>query len=229
MLAGVSLEDEQAAGCEPLLRLGKEGRDERQPIILGKECQGWLVRCLAVVALPGGIDVGEVGKNDIIALLRCREEVALNKMNRGSAMLLAIVLSDGEGFKTYVVCINLALWKLELCCDGENAAASTNIGNGALRGLDELQQEGDHLLCLGPRHQHRRRNDEIAPVEFLVPHQVGQWLMPKAAGKELLRLHVLLVQECAIAVGVQPVPRLLQHMAQQELTIEPAAGNTSRP
>jgi len=46
-----------------------------------------------------------------------------------------------------------------------------------------------------------------------MPHQVGQWLMPKAAGKELLRLHVLLVQECAIAVGVQPVPRLLQHMA----------------
>ena len=37
--------------------------------------------------------------------------------------------------------------------------------------------------------------------------------MPKAAGKELLRLHVLLVQECAIAVGVQPVPRLQQHMA----------------
>ena len=37
--------------------------------------------------------------------------------------------------------------------------------------------------------------------------------MLEAAGKELLRLHVLLVQEYAIAVGVQPVPRSLQHMA----------------
>ena len=43
-------------------------------------------------------------------------------------MLLAVVTSDGEGFKTYVVRINFALWKLELCCDGENAAASANIG-----------------------------------------------------------------------------------------------------
>ena len=54
-------------------------------------------------------------------------------------MLLAIVPSDGESFKAYVVRINLALWELELCCDGENAAASANIGNGALRGLNELQ------------------------------------------------------------------------------------------
>ena len=69
-------------------------------------------------------------------------------------MLRAIVLSDGEGFKTYVVRINFALWKLELCCDGENAAASANIGNGVLGGLDQLQQEGDHLLCLGPGHEH---------------------------------------------------------------------------
>lgn len=213
MLAGVGLEDEQAAGREPLLRLSEEGRDEGEPIVLGKECQGWLVRCLAVVALPGRIDIGEIGKNDIIALLRCREEITLNKMNRGSAVLLAIVLSDGEGLGAYVVRINLALWELELGRDGENAAASANISNGVLRGLNELQQEGNHLLCLGPGHEHRGRNDEIALVEFFVPHQVGQWLMPKAAGKELLRLHVLLVQECAIAVGVQPVPRLLQHMA----------------
>ena len=124
-------------------------------------------------------------------------------------MLRAIVLSDGEGFKTYVVRINFALWKLELCCDGENAAASANIGNGVLGGLDQLQQEGDHLLCLGPGNEHRGRNGEIAPIEFFVPHQVGQWLMLEAAGKELLRLHVLLVQECAIAVGMEPVPRPL--------------------
>ena len=122
-----------------MLRLSEEGRDERQPIILGKECQGWLVRCLAVVALPGGADVGEIGKNDIIALLRCREEVALDEFNRGSAVLLRVALSDGKGLGAYVVCINLALWKLKLGCDGENAAASTNIGNGVLRGLDELQ------------------------------------------------------------------------------------------
>jgi len=134
-------------------------------------------------------------------------------MNRGSAMLLAIVLSNGEGFKTYVACINLALWKLKLCRDGEDATASANIGNGALGGLDELQQEGNHLLCLGPGHEHSGRNDEIASVEFLMSHQVGQWLMPKAAGKELLRLHVLLVQEYAIAVGMEPVSRPLQHMA----------------
>ena len=106
-------------------------------------------------------------------------------------MLLAIVPSNSEGFKTYVVRINFALWKLELGSDGNDATASANIGNGALGGLDELQQEGNHLLCLGPRHQHRGRNDEIAPLEFFVPHQVGQWLMPKAAGKELLRLHVV--------------------------------------
>ena len=72
MLAGVGLEDEQAARCEPLLRLSEEDRDEREPIVLSKKRQGWLVRCLAVVALPGGIDIGEIGKNDIIALLRCR-------------------------------------------------------------------------------------------------------------------------------------------------------------
>ena len=72
MLAGVGLEDEQAARCEPLLCLSEEGRDEGEPIIFGKERQGWLVSCLAVVAPPGGVDVGEVGKNDIIALLRCR-------------------------------------------------------------------------------------------------------------------------------------------------------------
>lgn len=124
-------------------------------------------------------------------------------------MLLAVVPSDGDSFKAYVVCINFARWELELRCDGENATASANIGNGALGGLDELQQEGNHLLCLGPRHQHRGRNDEIAPIEFLVPHQVGQWRMLEAAGKELLRLHVLLVQECAIAVGMKPVSRPL--------------------
>jgi len=55
-----------------LLCLSEEGRDEGEPIVLGKECQGWLVRCLAVVALPSGVDIGEIGKNDIIALLRCR-------------------------------------------------------------------------------------------------------------------------------------------------------------
>lgn len=33
--------------------------------------------------------------------------------------------------------------------------------------------------------------------------------MLEAAGKELLCLHVLLVQECAIAVGMEPVPRPL--------------------
>ena len=54
-----------------MLRLSEEGRDEGEPIVLGKECQGWLVRCLAVVALPGRVDIGEIGKNDIIALLRC--------------------------------------------------------------------------------------------------------------------------------------------------------------
>ena len=124
-------------------------------------------------------------------------------------MLLRVALSNGEGFWADVVRINLARWKLKLGCDGEDATASANIGNGALRGLDELQQEGNHLLCLGPGHEHSGRNDEIAPIEFFVPHQVGQWLMPKAAGKELLRLHMLLVQEYAIAVGVQPVPGLL--------------------
>ena len=144
-------------------------------------------------------------------------------------MLLRVALSDSKGLWADVVRINLALWELKLCRDGENAAASANIDNGALSGLDELQQEGYHLLCLGPRHQHRRRNDEIAPIEFFVPHQVGQWLMLEAAGKELLCLHLLLVQECAIAVGMEPVPRPLQHIAQQELTIEPAASNISRP
>ena len=99
-------------------------------------------------------------------------------------MLLAVVPSDGDSFKAYVVCINFARWELELRCDGENAAASANIGNGVLGGLDQLQQEGDHLLCLGP-----------------------------AAGKELFCLHVLLVQECAIAVGMEPVSRPLQYMA----------------
>ena len=88
-------------------------------------------------------------------------------------MLLAIVPSNSEGFKTYVVRINFALWKLKLCRDGEDATASANIGNGVLGGLDELQQEGNHLLCLGPGHEHSGQNDEIAPIEFFMPHQVG--------------------------------------------------------
>lgn len=97
------------------------------------------MRCLAVVALPGGIDIGEVGKNDIIALLRCREQVALDEVNRGSVVLLRVALSNGEGLWADVVRINLARWDLELCCNSKDAAASTNIGNDALRGLNELQ------------------------------------------------------------------------------------------
>lgn len=224
------LEHQPAAGPEPAGGLVDQPIDHGQALRPGaKRRLGFETQIALFQVRIVGSHVRRIADDGVERLVLDRaEQVALKQAHRLQSQALCIAGADFQGGGRDVDGRDLPVGPFRGQGEGNTAGAGANIHDPAVALREPAQSQIDEQFGFRAWNQHRRRDEEVASVEFPRPGNIGNRFPPLAAPDQALESRALIGIQVIVGMRVQPGPFPTQTVPHEELGFQPAGDSRGR-